>query len=191
MPLIEYRRNRRAGVQPERRGRLGRRRRATPPAPCFVIQYYGARSEHYDLRLEINGELASWFIPHGPSTNPKDRRMARRIQAHPLDYPGVAGVLPDGEDGAGPAIIWDRGSYTNATQHDMAACLDRGHLSFRLQGAKLQGGFTLTRIRDGQDETWLLIKRKDGEVDPRRKPVASQPAPVLSGRTSDDLTSST
>jgi DNA ligase D-like protein (predicted 3'-phosphoesterase) len=188
MPLIDYRRRGRAGVPPEKRGRLGRRRRATPTAPCFVIQHHAARSEHYDLRLEINGELASWVIPHGPSTNPKDRRMARRSPSHPLEYAGLEGVLPDGADDAGPAIIWDRGSYCNATQHDMAECLERGHLSFYLQGQKLRGGYTLTRIRAGQDETWLLIKRKDGEVDPRRKPVVTQPASVVSGRTLDDLT---
>ena len=45
----------------------------------------------------------------------------------------------------------------------------------------------LTRIREGKDETWLLIKRKDAEADARRKPVKSQPESVLSGRTLDDL----
>jgi DNA ligase D-like protein (predicted 3'-phosphoesterase) len=116
--------------------------------------------------------------------------MARRTEDHPLDYATFEGVIPEGEYGAGPVIVWDRGTYANVTEHAMAECLDRGHLSFRLQGEKLHGGFTLTRIRDGKDETWLLIKRKDADADARRKPVKSQPESVLSGRTLDDLDTS-
>jgi DNA ligase D-like protein (predicted 3'-phosphoesterase) len=86
-------------------------------------------------------------------------------------------VIPDGEYGAGGVIVWDRGTYTNATQREMGEGLTRGHLSFRLQGEKLSGGYSLTRIRDGNDETWLLIKRNDDEVDPRRQPVQTQPEP--------------
>lgn len=152
-----------------------------------MIQHHAARSDHYDLRLEIQGVLVSWLIASGPSTNPRDRRMARRTEDHPLDYADFEGVIPDGEYGAGPVIVWDRGSYANATDREMAECLDRGHLSFRLQGEKLCGGFTLTRIRTGRDETWLLIKRNDEHADPRRKPVTSQPESVVSGRTLDDL----
>jgi DNA ligase D-like protein (predicted 3'-phosphoesterase) len=194
MPLSEYRRKRRSslrsGNSPEPRGRLGRRRRASKSAPRFVIQHHAARSDHLDLRLEIQGVLVSWAIANGPSTNPRDRRMARRTEDHPLDYAEFEGVIPEGEYGAGPVIVWDRGSYANVTEREMAECLDRGHLSFRLQGEKLCGGFTLTRIRAGKDETWLLIKRKDEEADARRKPVKSQPESVLSGRTLDDLAES-
>jgi DNA ligase D-like protein (predicted 3'-phosphoesterase) len=194
MPLSKYRRNRRSGLQsgpsPEPRGRLARRRRATASASGFVIQHHTADSDHYDFRLEINGVIASWAIPKGPSTNPKHKRMARRTEDYPLDYAAFEGVIPEGQHGAGTAIVSDRGTYTNATHHDMAACLDRGHLSFRLQGEKLQGSFTLTRIREGKDETWLLIKRQDEEADTRRNRVNGQPAPVVSGRTLDDLAES-
>jgi hypothetical protein len=34
-------------------------------------------------------------------------------------------------------------------------------LSFRLNGKKLRGGYALTRVREGDDETWLLLKRRD------------------------------
>jgi DNA ligase D-like protein (predicted 3'-phosphoesterase) len=194
MPLSEYRRKRRSGLRsgnsPEPRGRLGRKRRAGTSGPRFVIQHHAARSDHYDFRLEIDGVLVSWAIPKGPSTNPKDRRMARRTEDHPLDYAGFEGVIPEGEYGAGRVIVWDRGCYANATERDMAECLDRGHLSFRLQGEKLHGGFALTRIREGKDETWLLVKRRDEDADARRKPVKSQPESVLSGRTLDDLDTS-
>ncbi|HEX4557932.1 MAG TPA: DNA polymerase ligase N-terminal domain-containing protein [Mycobacterium sp.] len=191
--MSEYRRKRRSGLRsgtsPEPRGRGRKRRKAdrSDKGSSFVIQHHAARSDHYDFRLEIDGVLVSWAIPRGPSTNPRDRRMARRTEDHPLEYSTFEGVIPKGEYGAGGVIVWDRGTYANATTHEMTECLDRGHLSFRLHGEKLEGGFALTRIREGKDETWLLIKRRDEEADARRKPVKSQPESVLSGRTLDDL----
>jgi DNA ligase D-like protein (predicted 3'-phosphoesterase) len=190
MPLSEYRRKRRSGRSPEPRAKQRRKgRKENPPGKgsSFVIQHHAAHSDHYDFRLEIDGVLVSWAIPKGPSTNPRDRRMARRTEDHPLEYQTFEGVVPQGEYGAGRVIVWDRGTYANATSHDMAECLDRGHLSFRLHGEKLEGGFALTRIREGKGETWLLIKRRDEDADARRKPVNSQPESVLSGRTLDDL----
>jgi DNA ligase D-like protein (predicted 3'-phosphoesterase) len=187
MSLSEYRRKRRSGRSPEPRARRGLRRRKASAEPQFVIQHHAARSDHYDLRLEIDGVLASWAIPLGPSANPRDRRMARRTEDHPLDYATFEGVIPEGEYGAGGVIVWDRGIYINATQREMGEGLTRGHLSFRLRGEKLCGGFSLTRIRDGKDETWLLMKRYDAEADAWRKPVNPQPESVLSGRTLDDL----
>ena len=114
--------------------------------------------------------------------------MARRTEDHPLEYATFEGVIPQGEYGAGGVIVWEHGTYANATYHEMAEGLERGHLSFRLHGEKLRGGYALTRIREGKDETWLLVKRKDEDADARRKPVKSQPESVLSGRTLDDLT---
>jgi len=113
--------------------------------------------------------------------------MARRTEDHPLDYATFEGVIPQGEYGAGGVIVWDRGTYANVANYEMSECLKRGHLSVRLHGEKLHGGFALTRIREGKDETWLLIKRRDADADARRKPVKSQPESVLSGRTLDDL----
>ena len=177
MPLSEYRRNRRSAP----RGRLVRRRRARRSEPRYVIQHHPVRSDHYALRLEIQGVLVSWVIADGPSANPRDRRMARRSENHPLDH--------DDPDGS-PAAVWDRGSYSNATEREMAECLDRGHLSFRLQGEKLNGSFTLTRIRAGNDETWLLIKRNDEAADARRKPVTSQPEPAMYSDAADEVADS-
>ena len=116
--------------------------------------------------------------------------MARRTEDHPLDYAEFEGVIPDGEYGAGNVIVWDRGTYANRTEHEMTTCLGRGHLSFRLNGEKLHGGYALTRIREGKNETWLLIKRRDedaSEESARRNPVRTQPESVLSGRTLDEL----
>jgi hypothetical protein len=61
----------------------------------------------------------------------------------------------------------------------MSTCLGRGHLSFRLRGEKLCGGYGLTRIREGAEETWLLLKRSDDEM--------NQPELARSSRTLDEL----
>ena len=90
-----------------------------------------------------------------------------------------------GEYGAGQVIVWDQGTYTS--ERDMSEGLRRGHLSFQLDGQKLHGGFALTRLRGGKDETWLLVKKSDDDADGRRKPVRSQPESVVSGRTIDEL----
>jgi DNA ligase D-like protein (predicted 3'-phosphoesterase) len=121
-----------------------------------VIQDHAARSEYYDFRLEIDGVLVSWAIPRGSSVNPQDRRMARRTEDQPLEK-------ADDEDAAG-VVVWDHGTYANRTEYDMINCLGRGHLSFRLNGKKLHGGYALTRVREGEEETWLLVKRRDDEA---------------------------
>jgi DNA ligase D-like protein (predicted 3'-phosphoesterase) len=113
--------------------------------------------------------------------------MARRTEDHPLGYATFEGVILNGEYGAGGVIVWDRGTYANETDHEMPEGLGGSHLSFRLYGEKLRGGYALTRIREGKDETWLLMKRKDEDADARRKPVKSPPESVLSGRTLDEL----
>lgn len=187
MSLARYRNTRGSGRSPEPRGRQpGKRDRGSAGAPHFVIQHHAASTDHYDFRLEIDGVLASWAIPKGPSMSPsmspKDKRMARRTEDHPLEYETFEGVIPGGEYGAGGVIVWDRGTYTNESDHEMAEGLDRGHLSFRPGGEKLRGGYALTRMRQGKDEAWLLVKRKDEDADARRNP-GKHPARVGAVRT--------
>ncbi len=96
-------------------------------------------------------------------------------------------MIPEGEYGGGRVIVWDHGTYVNRTEHDMTRCLGRGHLSFHLNGEKLHGGYALTKIPEGEEEMWLLIKRRDEDADARHNPVRSRPESVLSGRTLDEL----
>lgn len=185
MSLSRYREKRQAGRSPEPRGRARKRRSGS--APRFVVQHHAASTDHYDFRLEIDGVLTSWAVPKGPSINPKEKRMARRTEDHPMEYENFEGAIPEGEYGAGRVIVWDRGTYTNEGERHMTDALESGHLSFRLDGEKLHGGFALTRFRIGKDEAWLLIKKSDEDADGRRKPVRSQPESVLSGRTLYEL----
>src|SRR6201995_3264743 len=161
MSFSNQRRGRATDRSFEARGRQPRRRGAGKSGPCFVIQDHAARSEYYEFRLEIDGVLVSWAIPRGPSVNPQDRRMARRTEDQPLEKDDADGANAD-------VIVWDEGTYANRTEHEMTTCLGRGHLSIRLDGEKLHGGYALTRVREGEEETWLLVKRPDDEA--RRNP---------------------
>jgi DNA ligase D-like protein (predicted 3'-phosphoesterase) len=128
----------------------------------------------------------------GTSTNPKDKRLAMPVEDHPLDYIDYEGVIPEGQYGAGPVIVWDAGTYRNRTEQDGKAvpverAVEDGHVAVWLEGRKLRGGFALTRIGTGKRERWLLVKMDDEQADARRKPVKSQPESVVSGRTVEQV----
>jgi DNA ligase D-like protein (predicted 3'-phosphoesterase) len=154
--------------------------------PRFVIQKHAARSLHYDLRLEVGGVLKSWAVPKGPSTDPREKRLAVEVEDHPIDYADFEGVIGSGY-GAGQVIVWDTGTYRGLTEGPIEKALEQGHLSFWLEGQKLRGGWTLQRTRAGAKPQWLFIKRRDEGADARRNPVNTQPQSVRSGRTVEDL----
>ena len=174
-PLREYRGKRNL----RRSGEPGGRRRSNKQ-PQFVIQHHQASTDHYDFRLEVDGVLKSWALPKGPSTNPRDKRMARPTEDHPLEYADFEGVIPEGEYGAGSVQVWDAGAYRNLGDADMDEALRRGHVSIELDGTKLHGGYALTRIREGRDETWLLVNRSDRHANRQLRGVTKS---ALSGRT--------
>lgn len=155
----------------------------------FVIQQHHASRMHYDFRIEVDGVLKSWAVPKGPSTNPRDKRLAVMTEDHPLDYATFEGIIPEGY-GAGTVIVWDTGAYKNNTKKNgkivpITKALDAGHIEIELHGKKLQGGYALTKFRG--DDDWLLVKVNDDYADARRNPVSSEPESVLSGMTIKDL----
>jgi DNA ligase D-like protein (predicted 3'-phosphoesterase) len=167
----------------------GGRRPSTEP--IFVIQKHGARSLHYDFRLEVEGVLKSWAAPKGPSTDSRDRRLAMPTEDHPLEYALFEGIIPVGEYRAGTVLVWDRGTYRNlrgekedeSKRLSMLESIRDGQLKVWLEGQKLRGGYALIRTGAGKDERRLLIKVKDEEADARRKPTVTEPQSVISGHT--------
>jgi len=186
--LSEYRSKRDFGRTPEPSG-------AREPAgehPLFVIQKHDASHLHYDFRLEVDGVLKSWAVPKGPSTDPRDKRLAVPTEDHPLEYAAFEGVIPEGEYGGGTVIVWDAGRYRNLKRKEgrevpMEETLDDGHVEIWLEGKKLKGGYALVRTGTGDDRRWLLVKMRDNQADARRNPVSAEPESVLTGRTIEQV----
>jgi bifunctional non-homologous end joining protein LigD len=167
MGLGVYRRKRRFTRTPEPRGGTIRRRSSARPKTglSYFIQKHAATRLHYDFRLELRGVLLSWAVPKGPCLDPRERRLAVRVEDHPLEYGTFEGEIPQGEYGGGTVQLWDRGTWI--PEGDPEDGCAKGRLKFRLSGEKLRGGWTLVRMggRSGEDgKNWLLIKERDEEA---------------------------
>lgn len=187
--LDEYKQKRNFAVTAEPEGEIG------PPSaePIFVVQKHAASTLHYDFRLEIDGVLASWAVPKGPSTNPAEKRLAVPTEDHPLRYANFEGTIAEGEYGAGRVIVWDRGTYRNimaqkAEPRTMQEALDEGHVEVWLEGEKLRGGYALIRTHgSGMGGNWLLVKMSDEEARPDVDITVARPESVKTGRTLEEL----
>jgi DNA ligase D-like protein (predicted 3'-phosphoesterase) len=193
--LDEYERKRDFSKTREPSGKGTRRKgRARRKHPRFSFQKHSATSEHYDLRLEVDGVLASWAIPKGPSLDPRDKRLAMRTEDHPMQYLEWEGVIAEGSYGAGPMIVWDRGVFQNISETrsgqpmELPEAIEKGDVKIFMLGEKIKGAYALVRTGPAGDrEKWLFIKKRDEGADARRRPTSSQPESVLSGRTIEEV----
>jgi len=166
MSLATYNTKRNFNETSEPAGQKGKQQDAQL---IFVVQRHKASHLHYDFRLEMDGVLKSWAVPKGPSLNPHDKRLAMMVEDHPYDYKDFAGVIPEGNYGAGIVEIWDKGTYTaiedagdaKANEKLLKAGLAAGNLKFVLHGKKLKGEFALVRLKGSDSNSWLLIKHND------------------------------
>lgn len=151
------------------------------PGGLFVVHKHAARQLHFDFRFEMDGVLKSWAVPRGPSYDQAEKRLAVRVEDHPLEYGDFEGMIPEGNYGAGAVVVWDRGEWVPL--EDPRAGMEKGKLLFELKGYKLHGKWTLVKIKKSEKD-WLLIKERDrwmkspGEDFPQES--------VLSGLTVED-----
>ncbi|MDP2670980.1 MAG: DNA polymerase ligase N-terminal domain-containing protein [bacterium] len=178
-----------------------------PEKLVYVVQKHSATALHYDFRLEMGGVMPSWAIPKGPSLDNSVKRLAMQTEDHPLDYRHFEGVIPAGEYGAGPVIIWDEGWYLPETEISpgirkeirdkkegekaMLAGLEKGEIKFFLYGKKLKGSFTLVKTKGfppgkAGKNAWLLIKHKDHFV-VEGYDAAEFKESALSGKTLEEI----
>src|SRR5262245_44027885 len=175
--LSKYHAKRSADTSPEPTGTV-----SAAPGRLFVVHKHAARNLHFDLRLEMGGVLRSWAVPKGPSYDMADKRLAVRVEDHPLEYGDFEGIIPAGNYGAGGVIVWDRGEWV--ALEDWREGLEKGKLLFELRGYKLHGKWTLVKIKKSERD-WLLIKERDAYV---KQPGDQFPEEsVLSGLTVEEV----
>ena len=189
MSLAAYRGKRAFTETPEPVGRVRRSGRTR----AFVVQKHAASRLHYDFRLAVNGVLASWAVPKGPSMNPADKRLAVRTEDHPLEYAKFEGVIPPDQYGAGIVMVWDLGKYQPLEDQPAEEQLARGKVRIVLQGKRLRGGFTLIQTKSRSTNSrrgdyWLLVKSRDEYADPSWDiESASFDRSVLTGRSMKEI----
>jgi bifunctional non-homologous end joining protein LigD len=182
--LAEYKAKRDFAKTPEPKAKRERAK-----GNSFVIQKHAARRTHFDFRLEKDGVLKSWAVTRGPSLDPHEKRLAVMTEDHPLEYGGFEGVIPKGEYGGGPVIIWDRGTWEPIGDPDEG--LAKGDLKFRLHGDRLKGDFVLVRMKPRKEDrgrqNWLLIKKRDEYAGDGNEPTQDYDTSVVSGRSMDQI----
>jgi DNA ligase D-like protein (predicted 3'-phosphoesterase) len=190
--IQEYNRKRHFDVTEEPKGEVKKRK---AKLPVFVIQKHDASRLHYDLRLEVEGVMASWAVPKGPSMVKGERHLAVHVEDHPINYNTFEGNIPEGEYGGGSVIVWDRGTYENIRESDekpkakhktMRQSIEDGKVEFLLHGEKLRGAFVLIRTDKDKDQ-WILMKMDDEEALEDGDIREERPESVISGKTVEEV----
>lgn len=153
----------------------------------FVVQHHIARQNHYDLRLEWGGVLLSWAVPKGPSYRTRDKRLAVKVEAHPLEYRNFEGTIPQGQYGGGVVMIWDEGFWEPYGNVDEG--IIKGELKFSLKGQRLKGKWALIRWKAKSGETrdnWLLLKEKDEFVQ-EESGISEYTTSIRTGRSMEEI----
>jgi bifunctional non-homologous end joining protein LigD len=152
----------------EYRAKRDLERTPEPSGLRFVVQEHHASSLHWDLRLEHAGALASWALPKGIPTHPKENRLAVRTEDHPLEYLDFHGEIPKGSYGAGTMEIWDSGTYEAEKFRD-------DEVIVTLHGERAQGRYALFQTKG---KNWM-IHRMDPPADPAVEPMPDHIEPML------------
>ncbi len=152
----------------------------------FMIHKHHATHLHYDLRIEIKEKLKSWALRAIP-LKASEPLLAIKVADHPMWYRHFEGVIPEGQYGAGPVMVWDKGLYTSFMKDHtgklipVEKCLEHGFLLLWLEGHKLKGGYILVRI--SKKQRWLFIKMADAYARRRNQMPAGWGSSIKSGKT--------
>jgi DNA ligase D-like protein (predicted polymerase)/DNA ligase D-like protein (predicted 3'-phosphoesterase) len=107
----------------------------------FVVHRHHASRLHYDLRLEQDGALRSWAVPKGLPPRPRIKRLAVRVEDHPMEYIDFEGTIPKGEYGGGRMWVFAKGRYEITKQK-------KDGFYFRLQSRELNAEYRTYQIKD-------------------------------------------
>jgi bifunctional non-homologous end joining protein LigD len=151
-----------------------------------VVQRHRASRLHYDLRFEIDGVLVSWAVPKGPTLDATVKRLAVKVEDHPMEYAAFEGVIGKGSYGGGDVIVWDQGTWEPYGTDDPAAAVANGELHAEVQGEKLKGRLVLVRTGAKDSSEWLLIHKRDEYAVEGWDPEA-HPRSVISGLTNEEV----
>lgn len=185
MGLQTYHAKRKFQATPEPKGKVEQHRGALR----FVVQKHHATHLHYDFRLEADGTLKSWAVPKGPPTSHEEKRLAMMVEDHPFDYLLFEGVIPKGNYGAGPVMVWDEGTYhvpgiTDREESEklVREGLEKGKLHVVLHGKKLTGEYALIHMHGKQKNAWLFFNKGKPRI-----PQENEDRSVLSDRTMEEI----
>ena len=150
MKLTPYNQKRKFSETSEPKGRV---KKIPSKKLIFVIQKHQSSHLHYDLRLEMEGVLASWAIPKEPPRKKGIKRLAIAVEDHPLGYEKFSGEIPKGHYGAGKVEIWDSGTYKIKEK-------DKNKIEIIISGKKLKGNYVLVKTNYGSkpEKSWLFMK---------------------------------
>lgn len=146
----------------------------------YVIQHHSARRDHYDLRLEWNGVFISFAIPKGPSFNPNDKRLAIKVEDHPLSYGNFEGNIPKGEYGGGTVMLFDKGFWEPFKDTNLD--FKNSTIKFTLKGKRLCGNWALIPFKE---DNWLLVKENDEFVSDKK--ITEFKTSIKTGRTMEEI----
>ena len=178
--LREYQRKRNFTKTKEPKGT---KQKSNPKRLKFVVQHHKARKDHYDLRLEWNGVYVSFAIPKGPSYSPKDKRLAIKVEDHPISYGNFEGIIEKGEYGAGIVMLFDKGYWY--PEHKVS--FNQKVLKFRLDGQRLKGMWSLVKL---DEKNYLLIKEQD-EYQKKTNGITKYKTSIKTGRTFAEIAAGT
>jgi len=156
MQLTAYRKKRNLKKSGEPKSKI----KKTSKQKIFVIHKHYATHLHYDLRLEINRVLKSWAVPKQPPKIKNLKRLAIKVEDHPLGYANFKGTIPQGNYGAGKVEIWDKGTYELIdAEGDPVGKKDSKKIIFELYGKKLKGKYVLVKTDYLKNKkSWLFFK---------------------------------